>query len=79
MLYEIAKHPELQDRLVEEISSVVGDKRHPSWEDLQKMTFMRNCVKEAMRIYIPGGILSRTIADDIELMGYLVPARVSYA
>ena len=57
LLYELAKQPELQERLVQEISSVVGDKEHPSWEDLQKMTLVRNCVKETMRLYSPTGSL----------------------
>lgn len=43
LVYEIAKQPEIQERLVEEITSVVGEKEHPSWDDLQKMTLLRNC------------------------------------
>ena len=77
MLYELAKHPEIQDRLVQEISSVVGDKEHPSWEDLQKLTLVRNCVKETMRLYDPTGGTIRVLARDATVSGYHVPAGVS--
>ena len=77
LLYEIAKQPELQERLIKEISSVVGDKKHPSWDDLQKITLVRNCVKEVMRLYVPTGGFPRVIAEDAVLLGYHVPAGVS--
>ena len=78
LLYEIAKHPELQERLVQEVSSAVGEKDHPSWDDLQKMPLLRNCVKETMRLYNPTGEFIRTIEEDVVLLGYQVPAGVSY-
>ena len=77
MLYELAKHSEIQERLVQEISSVVGDKEHPSWEDLQKLTLVRNCVKETMRLYDPTGGTFRVLARDAIVSGYNVPAGVS--
>ena len=77
LLYELARHPEIQERLVQEISSVVGDKEHPSWEDVQKMTLLKNCVKEILRIYVPGDITFRVLDRSTELMGYQVPAGVS--
>ncbi len=78
LLYEIAKQPELQDHLVQEMTSTVGDKAHPSWDDLQKMTLLRNCVKETLRIYSPTAGTVRTITEDIVLLGYQIPAGVSY-
>ena len=77
LLFEIAKQPELQERLLQEISSVVGDKEHPTWEDLQKMTLVRNCVKETMRIHSPGTGTVRDLGRDAVLSGYDVPAGVS--
>ena len=62
---------------MEEISCVVGEKEHPSWDDLQKMTLLRNCLKEVMRMYVPSGSLYRTIPNDAEIFGYEVPGGVS--
>ena len=77
LLFEIAKQPDLQERLLQEISSVVGDKEHPTWEDLQKMTLVRNCVKETMRIYNPTVGTVRELHKDAVLSGYEVPAKAS--
>ena len=62
---------------MQEISSVVGDKRHPSWDDLQRMSLVRNCVKETMRIYSPTGGTARVLSHDAVVLGYNVPAGVS--
>ena len=77
LLYELAKHPEIQERLVQEISSVVGDKRHPSWDDLQRMSLARNCVKEILRLYTPTVGGGRVLSHDAVLCGYNVPSGVS--
>ncbi len=63
--------------MIDEISAVLGDRDNPSWEDLQKMTVIRNCIKETMRIYMPIGGLPRQLAKDSVFSGYEVPAGVS--
>ena len=79
VLFELAKHPEIQDRICHEIRSVVGNKPHPSWDDIQKMKLVRNTIKETMRLYLPVGILPRIIDGDAVLNGYEVPAGVSHS
>ena len=79
VLFALAKHPEIQDRICHEIGSVVGNKLHPSWDDLQKMKLIRNTIKETMRLYNPIGILPRIITEDAVLNGYEVPAGVSHS
>ena len=49
LLHEVAKHPEVQEKLLHEIKAVVGDKTTATYEDLQKMTLVRNCIKETLR------------------------------
>lgn len=56
---------------------MVEEKEHPSWDDLQKMTLLRNCVKEGMRLHNPGGGPTRVLERDVVLLGYRVPAGVS--
>lgn len=77
VLFELARRPEIQDRMWHEIKSVVGDKPHPTWDDIQKMKLVRNMIKETMRLYLPIGIIPRIINEDAVLNGYQVPARVS--
>lgn len=76
-MYEISRQPELQDRLVQEISAAMGDKENPSWEDFQKMPLVRNCVKETLRIYSPTGGIARILREDAVILGYHIPAGVS--
>ena len=63
---------------MQEISSVVGDKGHPSWDDLQRMSLVRNCVKETLRLYPPTLALTRVLQEDVVIQGYQVPAGVWY-
>ena len=77
-MYEIAKQPKLQKQIVQEISSTMGDKNHPSWEDLQKMSTVRNCVKEIMRLHPPVTTNGRILAEDAVILGYHIPAGVSF-
>ena len=77
VLYELAKHPDVQERMYREIISVVGEKEHVTWEDIQNMKLVRNSIKETMRLYIPTGVLPRLLGEDVVLNGYQVPAGVS--
>lgn len=49
LLHELAKHPELQEELYQEVSSIVGDRSSISFDDCQKMTLVRCCIKEILR------------------------------
>ena len=49
MLHELAKNPQVQDRVYEEIRTVMGGKEAPTFEDMQKMTLMRGCIRETLR------------------------------
>lgn len=63
--------------MADEITSTVEEKQNPSWEDIQKMTVVRSCIKETMRLYMPLPVIGRVIPKDAVLCGYQVPAGVS--
>ena len=73
----MAKHPEIQERLYREIKSIVEEGKHPTWEDIQNMKLVRNCIKETLRLYVPIGLMPRVLNEDAVLNGYQVPAGVS--
>ena len=77
LLFELAKQPEIQERLYREIKSIVEEGKHPTWEDLQNMKLVRNCIKETMRLYQPVGVLPMVLREDAVINGYQVPAQVS--
>ena len=76
LLFELAKHPEIQERMYQEIKSVLGDKKHATWEDIQNTKLVRNSIKETMRLYSPIPSLPRVLNEDAVLNGYSVPAGV---
>ena len=49
LLHEVAKQPELQEKMHKEVCTILGDRNSPSFDDLQKMTLVRGCVKEILR------------------------------
>ena len=76
-LFELAKHPKVQESLYKEIMDVVGPDREPTNEQLQKLHLVRACIRETLRLYPAIGATSRTMANDCVLLGYQVPSRTS--
>src|SRR5207245_2437777 len=48
----LAQHPEVRQRLMNEIADVLGD-RLPEPADLARLTYLECVIKEAMRLYPP--------------------------
>nr|AHU88027.1 cytochrome P450 4ED1 [Propylea japonica] len=71
----IANHPEIQNRILEEIHSILGAKdEHPSYEDLVNMEYLERCIKESLRLYPSVHIISRATDEDTKLKsGLIVP------
>jgi len=78
LIWELARQPALQDQLRHEIKAVLGDKADPSWEDLQNISVVRNCLKETLRLYPAIAINLRTIPENCVIGGYQIPAGVCY-
>ncbi|KAF2895540.1 hypothetical protein ILUMI_10634 [Ignelater luminosus] len=74
-LYCLAKHPEVQERVVEELRSIFNDdKDRPStYTDLQEMKYLEMVIKESMRIYPPVPIVSRQLDRNAEYDGGMLP------
>ena len=43
----LVRHPQVTGRLREELRSVVGDSEHPSHEQIRRMPYLRNVIKES--------------------------------
>ncbi|XP_070561094.1 probable cytochrome P450 CYP44 [Ptychodera flava] len=73
-LYNLATNPDKQEKLYEEIMSVVPSSGEITAEALNKMTFLKGCIKETFRIF-PGGLgVNRITSKDMVLGGYHIPA-----
>ncbi|KAG2181485.1 hypothetical protein INT44_008298 [Umbelopsis vinacea] len=77
MLYYLAVNPKHQQRLREEVISVMGDTPEdviPTDEQLRQMKFLDRCIKETMRINPPtSGNQLRTAAEDTTLGNFFIP------
>ena len=70
--YLLSQHPEVEQKLREELSQVLGG-RTPQLEDLPRLPYTDKVVKESMRLYPPAWSLARTVAKEVELGGYRLP------
>ena len=73
LLHELSKNPEVQERLRSEVISVFGNHDEVTDPMQAKLPYLKNCVKETLRLY-PAGPIMRAMPEDVVLCGYKVPA-----
>jgi cytochrome P450 len=71
--YLLAQYPEIERRLLSEISTVVGD-RWPELRDVPYLTYTDAVVKESLRLFPPAFAFSRRVLTDATIGGFHVPA-----
>src|SRR5262249_21158366 len=72
----LAQHPEIADRLVEQLRSVLGD-RPPTAADLARIPYVEWVILESMRLYPPVYAISRRPIQDCTLGGFHIAAGTS--
>lgn len=70
-LYLLSQNPDVEARLLEELRTVLQG-RPPQMADLHQLTYTDMVIKETMRLYPPAFIITREVAEDIELHGYSI-------
>ena len=75
-LYLLAKHPEVQERLAEEVRQVLGS-RTPTYDDFERMPYMRAVLKESLRMFPVVTMNVRVLENDLEVNGYHIRKGVS--
>jgi cytochrome P450 len=51
--YLLAKYPHVHSKLREELNRILGDRQDVTNEDLDKMKYLNNVIKESLRLYPP--------------------------
>lgn len=69
----LARHPQVFAKLTQEIDASVLQAA-PSFSELESYPYTHAVVREALRLYPPGWILSRRTLEPDQLSGYHVPA-----
>jgi cytochrome P450 len=71
--YLLAKHPHVEERLHAELESALGG-RTATFENLPDLPYTLMVFQEAMRLYPPAWMLSRTAIEDDVIGGHVIPA-----
>ena len=71
LFHEIARHPEVEEKLHNEIDEVLGG-RQATAEDVPRLVYTRQVVNEVLRMY-PLWILMRRVTTEVHLGGVRLP------
>lgn len=71
-LWQLGRHPELQDRAVAEVTAL--GERELTAQDVPALPYIGAVLHESLRLCPPGPANPRTAMQDIEVDGYRVPA-----
>ena len=72
-IYYLCRHPEVQERLYEEISEHLGGKDFDDI-DVTSLSYLGMVIKETLRLQPPGSIIGRRLTQPMEADGHLLPA-----
>ncbi|XP_064419948.1 sterol 26-hydroxylase, mitochondrial-like isoform X2 [Latimeria chalumnae] len=72
-LYHLARSPEVQNTLYQEIVSVVPGEQVPTAQDVDKMPFLKAVIKEVLRMYPVLPSVACELDTDIILQDYFIP------
>ena len=72
-LYEIIRNPYVEEKLLTEVNTVLGERDDVAFEDLAKLKYLGQILDEALRKYpvVPG--LKRMLTKEITVGGYHIP------
>jgi len=78
-LYLLSQHPEVQQKVYEEVTKIVGDDLNvdPTYNQLLDMKYLECCIKESLRLYPPVPMIGRMLDEDLDFDGKIIPATVN--
>ncbi|NXO85954.1 CP3A9 protein, partial [Sitta europaea] len=76
LAYELAMHPDVQEKVLQEIDTVLPNKAPLTYEALMKLEYLDMTVSETLRLYPIGGRIERTCKRDVEINGVTIPKGV---
>ncbi|EFC38517.1 predicted protein [Naegleria gruberi] len=74
--YVLAKRPDIQQKLYDNIQNVLGD-REPTFDDYEKLTYVNAFIMETLRVHGPVGGIIKVAKKDVELGEFKIPKNTS--
>ncbi|XP_012579911.1 PREDICTED: cholesterol 24-hydroxylase isoform X3 [Condylura cristata] len=71
---ELSRQPEILARLQAEVDEVIGSKRHLDCEDLGRLQYLSQVLKESLRLYPPAWGTFRLLEEETLIDGVRVPS-----
>ncbi|MFC9854416.1 cytochrome P450 [Streptomyces prasinus] len=71
-LYELARHPDAEDRVLGELDEVLGG-RAVTFEDLPRLPFLNRVVTETLRLHHTGWLVTRRTVTETRLGRWTLP------
>ncbi|XP_076872865.1 cholesterol 24-hydroxylase-like [Brachyhypopomus gauderio] len=76
-IMELGRHPEILKRAKEEVGDVLGTRHDIHYDDLGKLTYLTQVLKETLRMYPTAPGTSRWLHEDMVISGFKIPAGCS--
>ncbi|NXW89758.1 CP3AL protein, partial [Alopecoenas beccarii] len=73
LAYELATHPDVQQKLLEEIDTALPNKAPLTYEAVMQLEYLDMAVNETLRLFPLGGRIERTCKKDVEINGVTIP------
>ncbi|ULT87410.1 hypothetical protein L3Y34_006910 [Caenorhabditis briggsae] len=66
-IWFLGQYPEYQQQVQDEMDEIFGDdyERYPNSEDIQRMVYLEQCIKETLRLTPPVPFISRQLEEDV--------------
>jgi len=74
LLYDLACNPKVQDKLYEEVISLIGPHGDFTPGSFAKLVYVKACVKESMRLHPGASHWPRMLTQEVVLSGFKVPS-----
>ncbi|XP_064601464.1 cytochrome P450 4F2-like [Liolophura sinensis] len=72
-LYALAKYPDMQDKVRQEVDELLGDREYLEWNDLPNLKYTSIFLKEVLRMYPPVPSVSRQTTKPCVIDGVTIP------
>ncbi|KAE9551485.1 hypothetical protein FO519_005305 [Halicephalobus sp. NKZ332] len=73
-IYMVAHDPEIQEKVHEEVKGILDSSdQEITLEDLNRMRYLEQCIREALRMFPVVPIVGRVIQEETNINGYIIP------
>ncbi|KFV61432.1 Cytochrome P450 3A12, partial [Dryobates pubescens] len=73
LAYELALHPDVQQKVLEEIDRILPNKAPLTYEAVMQTEYLDMALNETLRLFPIGGRIERTCKKDVEINGVTIP------